>query len=132
MSFTGIEGKAHFGTTAIADILPVDLLPYDDRMETPEGTFPQIINPSHAVFNGIEGDWPYVIGYNKTVENPEKGVVVARLQQDPFIALGEFGKGRSAAYTSDCAPHWASPDFMAWKHYDTLFQNIVGWLTEHR
>ena len=132
MSFTGIEGKAHYGTTAIADILPVDLLPYDDRMETPEGTFPKIIDQSHTVFNGIEGDWPYVIGYNKTLENSEKGVVIARVQQDPFIAIGEFGKGRSAAYTSDCAPHWASPDFMSWKHYDTLFQNIVNWLTENR
>lgn len=132
MSFTGIEGKAHFGTTAIADILPVDLLPYDDRMETPEGCIANIAEENHPIFSGISGEWPYLIGYNKTVANPDKGRVLASLNGDPFIAAGEFGKGRSVAYTSDCAPHWAAPGFIAWEHYDTVFQNIAAWLTEKR
>ncbi len=132
MSFTGIEGKAHYGTTAIKDILPVDLLMYDDRMETPEGTVPRITDAQHPIFTGITGEWPYLIGYNKTVENPKKGKVIAYLNDDPFIAVGEFGKGRSVAYTSDCAPHWAAPGFMSWKHYETIFGNLAAWLTEKR
>lgn len=132
MSFTGIEGKARYGTTAIADILPVDLLPYDDRVETPEGSFPEIIDQNHPIFKGIPLEWPYMIGYNKVVENPSKGTVIARINQDPFIAVGEFGEGRSLAYTSDCAPHWGSPKYLEWEYYDRVFKNIADWLTEKR
>lgn len=130
MSFTGIEGKAHYGTTAIADILPVKLLPYDDRVETPEGSVPEIVKQDHPIFEGIDGEWPYLIGYNKTIEDPSIGQVVARIKNDPFIALGKFGKGRSAVFTSDCAPHWASPEFIAWESYNKVFANITDWLTE--
>ncbi len=47
---------------------------------------------------------------------------------DPFIALGEYGKGRSAAFTTDCAPHWAPPEFCQWDGYDVLFHNLAKWL----
>ncbi len=129
MSFTGIDGKARYGMTAIADILPVRLLPYDDRIETSEGAVPEISEPSHPVFRGIDGEWPYFIGYNRTLEDPARGRVLARIKGDPFIAVGDFGKGKSAAFTSDCAPHWGSPRFLAWAHYARLWQNLAGWLT---
>jgi uncharacterized membrane protein len=28
---------------------------------------------------------------------------------------------------SDCAPHWAPSVFLEWKHYSTLWNNIVEW-----
>jgi uncharacterized membrane protein len=132
MSFTGIEGKAHYGTTAISEILPVKLLPFDDRVETPEGTVPEILEKNHPIFKGITGEWPYLIGHNKTIGAPEVGQVIARVQEDPFIAIGEFGKGRSAVFTSDCAPHWASPKFLEWDGYNKIFTNLADWLTEKR
>ena len=133
MSFTGIEGKAHYGTTAIADIIPADLLPYDDRVEVPESCTPVIIEKDHPIFAGLPTDqsqWPYMIGYNKLIPNPAKGKVLAEFEEGPYIVAGEFGKGRSIAYTSDCAPHWGSPRFIAWEHYDRLWYNIIEWLTE--
>ncbi len=130
MSFTGIEGKARYGMTAIDDILPVRLLPFDDRIETSEGSVPRVTDPAHPVFEGIDGEWPYFIGYNRTLEDPSRGTVLARIGNDPFIAVGQFGKGRSAAFTSDCAPHWGSPAFLAWKHYGRLWQNLARWLID--
>jgi len=56
--------------------------------------------------------------------------VLATVCDDPFIALGEYGKGRSAVFTTDCAPHWAPPEFCEWKDYNRLFQNLARWLTK--
>jgi uncharacterized membrane protein len=43
---------------------------------------------------------------------------------------GRFGKGRTAAWTSDIGPHWLSPAFCEWEGYGRLWKNILGWLTE--
>jgi uncharacterized membrane protein len=36
---------------------------------------------------------------------------------DPLVACGRYHAGRSAVFTSDCAPHWAPPAFMEWPGY---------------
>ncbi|CUX22648.1 ABC transporter permease [Clostridium sp. C105KSO13] len=41
------------------------------------------------------------------------------------------GKGRSAVFTTDCAPQWAPPEFCNWSNYNKLFQNIAGWLMKY-
>ncbi len=130
MSFTGIDGKARYGMTPIGDILPVDLLEHDDRMEISCGVTPIIINPNHQIFNNISKDWkPYFIGYNKTISNPLKGEVISTINNDPFIAVGEFGKGRVVAFTSDCAPHWAPKSFLESPEYQIIWKNIADWST---
>ena len=77
MSFTGIEGKARYGVTPIADA--------------------------------------------------ERGEVLATINGDPFVAVGKFGEGRSVAFTSDCAPHWAPPSFLSSPDYGKLWKNIADW-----
>ena len=37
LSFQGINGAARFRGTSIEEILPVNILPYDDRIEIPQG-----------------------------------------------------------------------------------------------
>ncbi|MEU1514823.1 glutamine amidotransferase, partial [Streptomyces sp. NPDC005811] len=39
------------------------------------------------------------------------------------------GAGRSAAFTSDLAPHWAPPGFLAWDCYPVLWDRLVRWLS---
>ena len=98
----------------------------DDRMEHCEGVRPVFVK-DHPIFDGIEKTWPRVLGYNKTILKPE-AELLASVCGDPFIALGEYGKGRSAVFTTDCAPHWAPPEFCEWKDYNRLFQNLARWL----
>lgn len=128
MTFSGIDGKGKWGDTAVQEVLPVQLVPYDDRREHMEGVTPVIVK-DHEIFDGIQGEIPAVLGYNYTTikENAE---LLATVEGDPFIAIGEYGKGRSAIFTTDCAPHWAPPEFCHWKHYDRLFQNIASWLIQ--
>ena len=132
MSFTGIDAKARYGETAIADILPVELLDKDDRRESPAGITPELLLPDHPVFRGIDGDWPHFLGYNRTIsriDSESSAEILATIGGDPFIATLEFGGGRTAVFTSDCAPHWGPREFMSWEHYNRLWRNLMDWLT---
>lgn len=128
LTFTGIDAKGRWGCTDVQDVLPVTLLEVDDRREHPEGIVPAVTDAAHPIFAGIEGPWPAVLGYNKTLPGKDAGAVLATIGGNPFIAVGSFGKGRAAAFTTDCSPHWAPPDFCNWKHYDTLWANMANWL----
>ncbi len=127
LSFTGFAGSAHFKGTEIEQILPVDMLCYDDRAERPEGVVPVVANTAHPVFKGIDGEWPFFLGYNRLVQKAE-GEVIATVNGDPFIAVRQYEKGRTLAFSSDMSPHWGSPEFVGWKYYSTLLANMVRWL----
>ena len=129
MSFTGVDAKTRYGETAVKDILPVKLLDKDDRQELPQGVNPKKVK-DHKIFEGIDEEFPYFLGYNKTIGCSKIGEILAEINGDPFIAAGNFGKGKSLAFTSDFAPHWGSMEFVEWKYYDKLWLNIISWLTE--
>jgi uncharacterized membrane protein len=132
-SFQGIDGKARWRRTPVEDVLPVTCLPYDDRVEIPEGTTADIVKPDHPVMAGLSGEWPLLLGVNE-VEVREGAEVIARLPADqgghPLLVLGTSGNGRTAAWTSDIGPHWLSPAFCEWDGYGKLWKNILGWLAK--
>jgi len=127
MSFQGIDGRARYANTPVEEILPVTCESYDDRCEHPEGLTPEITESKHEVLQGITAPWPYFLGYNRTKLKP-KAQLIASIGGNPLVALGTAGRGRSAVFTSDCAPHWGPPDFLSWPHYGALWNNLVGWL----
>jgi uncharacterized membrane protein len=134
MSFSGINAVSRYHDTAIADILPVSILKTDDRVEIPKGILPTVKQPEHPIFEGIPQDepWPYFLGYNRTIFSGDgNSQLLAEIGGDPFIAVTEPGDcgGRSAIFSSDCAPHWGSPAFLAWEHYTRLWVQILDWLT---
>jgi uncharacterized membrane protein len=127
MSFQGIDAKARYKDGPIGEILPVELMAADDRRESPEGVTPHIDLPGHPVLRGVSADWPHFLGYN--ILHPKPGAeVIGTFGEDVFMAAGRFGKGRTFAFASDVAPHWASPEFVAWESYERLFNNIALWL----
>lgn len=127
MSFTGIDARARFGSSPLAAVLPVEMLPNDDRVEHPEGIVPEVVSAGHAAIGSTPASaWPRLLGYNRTVARSGSTVVV-KVGNDPLVAVGSFGKGRSLAFTSDVAPHWAPPEFMNWRHYPGLWSSMIGW-----
>lgn len=127
MSFTGVDAKTRYGQTSIKDILPVKCLDIDDRAEHPEGVYPISLESEHPAIHNLPTKWPMFLGYNKTEVN-NKGQVLATINGDPFIAVGNFGKGKSAVFTSDCAPHWGSPEFVAWEYYNELWKGLLDYI----
>lgn len=133
-SFQGIDGKARWRRTPVEDVLPVTCLPYDDRVEIPEGARADLLKADHPAVAGLAGEWPFVLGVNEVELRDRPDVeVVARLPEEhgghPLLVVGSYGKGRTAAWTSDIGPHWLSPAFCEWEGYGRLWKNILGWLT---
>lgn len=124
--FSGIGNQARYGMTPIADALPVAISNYDDRMECPEGVKP-VQNTDDALFAGVQlENCPPFNGYNKT-ELKKGAKLFASFNGDPFLAGGTYGKGRTFAFTSDCAPDWAPLEVLEWEGYPQLLANIIRW-----
>ena len=130
LSFSGIDAKARYGATAIGGILPVTLQSVDDRVECPQGLAPKATNPSHPVMNGL-GEWPHFLGYNKTSIKTDSGVeLLATIDGDPFVAVREYGKGRTGMFASDAAPHWGPVEFLEWPGYKKFWAQFFKWLVK--
>lgn len=127
LSFAGIDGRARYGTSPIADVLPVEVLATDDRVEVPEGFLADVTEKDHPALAGVPTDWPPLLGYNRVRPKPNATVLVVR-GQDPILVVGSFGAGRAAAFMSDLAPHWAPPEFIGWPGYGLLWESLLGWL----
>ena len=52
-SFQGINGGARYHRTPVEEALPVDCLPYDDRIEVPEGFRAELFGPSTRSSHGL-------------------------------------------------------------------------------
>jgi uncharacterized membrane protein len=126
MSFTGIDGRARYGMSPLAPVLPVTMLDHDDRVEVPEGLVASFDAPEHPVLGGTPAEWPALLGYNRVVAKPD-ATVVARHDGDPLLVLGTAGSGRAVAFASDLAPHWAPPEFVGWPHYRQFWAAVLEW-----
>jgi len=127
LSFQGINGKANYKDSPIEAALPVTMQSYDDRAERSDGVVPVVAADSHAITDDLPGEWPALLGYNRVVPDDDAEELV-RVGEDPLVVVGSHGDGRSAAFTSDCAPHWGSPQFLDWEHYDTFWADLVNWV----
>jgi uncharacterized membrane protein len=127
MSFAGIGNNAKYHETYIEDVLPVNIFPYDDRDECPEGVTPQLVVKDHAILKGMPTKWPFFLGYNKVV--PKEGATtILKFNKYPLITVWDYERGRTAVFTSDCAPHWGPVKFLEWEGYSKLWNNLAEWL----
>jgi uncharacterized membrane protein len=136
-SFQGIDGRARWRGTPVEEVLPVTCLPYDDRVEVPEGFRAELEQPDHPILAGLQGEWPLLLGANEVlVKNRPDVQVLARLPADqgshPLLVTGTYGKGRSVAWTSDVGPHWLPNTFVTWPGYARLWRNLLGWVSQRQ
>lgn len=128
LTFQGIDGRGRWHRTPVEAALPVDCLPFDDRVELPEGAVPEVAADGHALLEGVPGDWPYMLGLNELTPKPGAEVVL-RLPEGqgghPVLVAGQHGAGRTVAWASDMSEHWLPKPFLDWPGYDRLFANMV-------
>ena len=133
LSYQGIDGRARWRATAVEDVLPVNCLPYDDRVEMPEGATAVINQPDHPIVSGMPDPWPPVLGVNEVKLKTNRDVsLIASLPPDqgghPLLVAGTYGQGRTVAWTSDIGPHWLSPEFCKWQGYRRLWIQMLTWM----
>ena len=127
LSFQGIQGLANFARSPIADVLPVAMIPGDDRVEVPQGAAVEVQDAHHALGPACSGA-PQLLGYNQVTAGPDS-TVVATVNGDVLLATREVGAGRSLAWTSDIGPHWCPQEFLDWQGFPTLVGGMLRWLT---
>lgn len=129
LTFQGIEAKANYRATAIAQILPVDMEVGDDRAEHPEGLVPAFV-AEHPILGGLPSaldQVPSLLGYQRLTAKPGAQTLMS-IGEDPLLVVGEAGKGRSLAYASDVGPHWAPTEFTDWHGFSDIWQRAAAWL----
>ncbi|EIQ0592844.1 cytoplasmic protein, partial [Salmonella enterica] len=114
LSFMGIEAKANYKNTVLAEVLPVDMLDVDDRVELPQGCKAVNTAVEHVITQPFS-EWPPLLGYNKLIAK-ENSQVLAEINGDPLLVMGTHHKGKVCCFASDCSPHWGSPQFLQWEH----------------
>lgn len=129
LSFQGIEGRANYRRTPLADVLPVELEPGDDRVESPEDPLPRRTGVEHPVTEGLPGTWPAILGYQRAAPRAGSAVLV-EVGGDPLAVVGEPGRGRALAFMTDIGPHWAPPAFLEWDGYARFWDQAVRWLAD--
>jgi len=129
LSFQGIEGRANYRSTPLADVLPVELEVGDDRQETPQGAVVQRSDVEHPITKGMEHDWPALLGYQRLVPRPD-AEVLATIDGWPLLVVGMHGRGRVLAFASDIGPHWAPRGFVEWPGYEKLWARVIAWLAD--
>ena len=116
-SFHGLAGEYHEGP--LADILPVVCKISDDRVNWCQGVVP-VVESEHEVLGELPwGEPPIFCGFNQTkLRDGAQLVLSARMliirdtgitymaDKYPLLAFGSHGKGKTAALTTDLAPHW--------------------------
>ncbi len=128
MTFQGYRGVGNWQGTAVADILPVEMLGvFDDRIERPGGAESTISSTDHPVMDGIDwASFPALYGYNETADVADDAELLATVDDDPLIATREHEDGRVLAYTSDPGPKWGL-DFGDWEGYDQFWDQALHW-----
>ncbi len=116
-SFHGLAGEYNEGP--LADILPVECKSDDDRVNWCQGVVPAV-EAEHPVLGELPwGEPPVFCGFNETTLKQGAQLVLSARpliiramgltyidQRYPLLAFGTHGEGKTAALTTDLAPHW--------------------------
>ncbi|MDQ7825539.1 MAG: VWA domain-containing protein, partial [Candidatus Eremiobacteraeota bacterium] len=97
------------------------------RSAVVEEPFRPLLRESHQAFSGIDfSQIPGMAGYCLSTEKPTSTVVLVSHKNDPILALGRSGLGKSAAFTSDEGEHWA-PSLFTWEGSRPFWLQLVRW-----
>jgi uncharacterized membrane protein len=127
LSFQGIEGKANYKKSLLAEALPVLMEDGDDREECPEGAVPHLFGPVHPCTTGLPDTWPSLLGFQRLAPR-SAAEVLTQVNGHPLLTVGHYGQGRCAAFASDIGPHWAPPAFTQWEGFGRLWSQTIAWL----
>ncbi len=156
-SFRGSGGL--YNDTLIEEALPVHLSKTDDRVNY---SFPCLVRKQrdHEILADLPfANPPCIGGYNRVTAKDGAEVLLQAIRyrtraedsscsfheegRDVLLVVGTYGNGRTAAFTSDAAPHWVG-GFVDWgqkrvaceiagiavevgEYYAAFFNRLIRW-----
>ena len=94
---------------------------------TEEPFFPQIVQ-DRPVLRGLDmAKAPALLGYVETERRPGADVDLAAKTGEPILAMWQYGRGTTAAFTSDIQSRWAGP-WLNWPGFGRFWSQLV-WAT---
>jgi uncharacterized membrane protein len=126
LTFTGIDAKARWGRTPLAS----RAAGRSARPGRPRGTARRGRAAGRRPARGGRRAGRDLAGSARAQrgDGTGRGGAARRVRGPSAAGVGGYGAGRSAAFTSDLAPHWAPPAFLDWKGYPELWDRLVRWL----
>lgn len=94
-----------------------------------ETFYPQIFSSS-PIIAGIEAT-PPLHGYVGTSAKQTAQTILISEQEDPLLAVWQYGLGRAAAFTSDATGRWAR-DWVGWEGFPRFWSQIVEYTLAER
>jgi len=91
------------------------------------GDFVPTITAPSGILKGIEG-FPPLHAYVLTTPKARASVILKgpdKEEVDPVLAVWRYGLGKTAAFTSDLGPNWAS-DWVPWERYRAFVKQLVS------
>jgi len=125
LSFQGFQARANFARSRIAEVLPVTMSDFDDRVEVSEGA--PVRAEKGELAKLVNDGAPSLLGYNRVFAKAD-ATVHASVGEDVLIATGTYGSGRSLVWTSDIGPHWCPASFVEWSGFGKLMAGMIEWL----
>ncbi len=91
--------------------------------------FPSLASVS-SILSGID-EVPPLIGYVATTPKPAGQLILTTHQQDPLLAVWQYGLGRAAAWTSDATGRWAR-QWVDWDGFTRFWAQVTRWTIVER
>lgn len=109
---------------AIPQILLKETQQASRRAIIAEPFIPAIVG-SHPILTGL-GPLPGLDGYVATTPKPAAQLVLISQEDDPVLAVWQYGLGRVAAWTSDALGLWTA-NWLRWNNAPLWWANLVTW-----
>ncbi len=93
--------------------------------------FTPIIMGSHPIINdAFSQGAPALLGYVGTSAKERGKVLLQSDEEDPILAIGQYGLGKTAAWTSDMNGKW-SANYVSWSKNLQLWKNLIDYTVEN-
>jgi len=110
--------------SALAQILLRDVMEHTGTTAIEMATAPVVLS-EREILDGVGMESaPPLRGYVRYEAKATADTILGVEEEDPLLALWQYGLGRSAVFTSDAKSRWAA-EWVEWSGYDRFWSNLA-------
>jgi len=124
------RGRSYFTEDIrnVPAIFASESLKVSRRLKVEETFIPSLSLP-HEILGGLRaGDIPPLHGFMLSYAKPNSQVLLTGVEENPLLAVMQYGLGRSAAFTSSLSSFW-SREWRRWEGFGRIFAQTLRWVS---